>query len=274
MLYRCLLFFIIVLLLSVLFREYMILAAVLATSKPKKYNEKIGGVDKNYFDISIDKIPTINPNWSIIVDGNNIIHSYLINQALPITKFNLALDKVSNMLIHDLPIHKIHIVVKNNENKNENKNKNNNEKKFINFILHLSKKYPSITYHLALDINNTYNNMYNNTYNNHIYKARDDLLTIWLRKNHQNSYMLSNDLYRDFMHMHKVSSFMHYTIRKNIITEYKIEPNKIHNEIQYFDKPNIGNHLLFELNKGLYKHDKKANIHINHNGYMVLNLTV
>ena len=210
---------------------------------------KTGGLDtpinNDLFEINIDKKPVIDASLPIVIDGNNMIHAYLNNKKLPISKFYYALDQLSSLLPAKTPKH---IVIKTSEKSN------------LYDLITVSKQHPTIYYHMAKTIKRQTDTK------PHVYKACDDLLTIWLRKE-LNAYIVSNDLYRDFKYMNNVPPFAHYEIKNGIVVKHIVDPKKMHADIIYFDKPNNYNHVLFEL----IGNDNNNN---NNSSYLIMKIKV
>ena len=109
---------------------------------------------------------------------------------------------------------------------------------YIKRIIQLSKKLP-ITYHIAFDIKTTSNI-------EHILKARDDFLVIYLSKDSmKDTYIISNDKFRDFNRLINVPEFKHIIIKNGSIKEEEVIDPKLF--FSTINRPNISNQLYHKI---------------------------
>lgn len=137
----------------------------------------------------------------IVLDGNNIVHNVY---GLKLTKkeFDDGLVKITKNIKRYFPWADIHVVIKNPKNTGV---------KYIKNMSKLSKNLLNCTLHLAFG-----------TYKN---KARDDFLVLYLSNN---SYIISNDKFRDHASHENIDKFLHYTFKNGKSISRKIIDPKNH----------------------------------------------
>lgn len=86
----------------------------------------------------------INDDAKLVVDGHNLIHDLTKGRRLTTAEFATTLGMVTKLLLDALPEYDVHIVIKNPPARVKQ-----SKVMLTRSILQLSRKYPSVTYHIA-----------------------------------------------------------------------------------------------------------------------------
>ena len=196
---------------------------------------------------------------TLVIDGHNMIHR-IAGRKLTVSEFEETLIKISNMINNAFPTQDLHIVIKNppedaikrfNKMKRQEGTKLQKTKKrsprkktseeripYFSELVKLSKKFPRITYHLAYGKESKAAK----SPKNHYLKGRDDYLAIKLAKN---SYVVSQDRYRDFNQFSTIKSFKHYSTTNGVVHDKEtIRPIT---DWRTLNRPGLGNHFIFKI---------------------------
>lgn len=185
---------------------------------------------------------------NIVVDGHNMIHSYfaVTNKTFD---FSNGLDKISNILLTAFPNKIVHIVIKNTKPAR----KKSMPKKDINLLAKMSKKHPTVHYHLAYGNNKRSSRL-------HHLKARDDFLAIYIASITDKSFIISKDRFRDFQQFSTIAGFKSYEVHNGIIhPEQSIKPLNIWRDLT---RPSIGNHFIYRLLKKLPNYINNGSVYL------------
>lgn len=188
----------------------------------------------------------IDDNTKLVVDGNNMVHD-LLNSGSKIITFNDGLSHISDIMESAFPSQDIHIIIKNppaiaSKSFKQQEPSAISHHKLPSFsnLIHMSKKHPTITYHLAYSKNSKSHKK------QHYLKGRDDFLTIYLSDDpYTSSYMISRDRFRDFKQFAYIKPFKHYSVKNMDIKDTEeIIPSQLYNRLL---KPTVGNHFIYKL---------------------------